>query len=238
MQTIQAIKILEKYPTFNISTLADILNKDNNYAKVYLNRMKNKGMVHKIQRNVYTVNADPLIVASGIIWPSYISLWEALHYHGLTEQISHEICVLTTCRKGLTLITTGNTRIRFKRIMPKYFFGFSKVYIKNFEVFMAEPEKAIIDAALFHEISFSEIYFIVKENKDKISGNKIIDYVCRIKNGALAKRFGWMLENLGYKSTEKLRALSYETITPLDYAMPHLGTRNQKWNVIVNIKEL
>jgi len=238
MQTIHAIKILEKYPTFNVSTLADILNKDNNYAKVYLNRMKNKGIVHKIQRNVYAVNTDPLIAASRIIWPSYISLWEALHYHGLTEQIPHEICVLTTCTKSLKLITMGNTRITFKRIMPKYFFGFSKVHIKNFEVFMAEPEKAIIDAALFHEISFSEICFIVKENKDKISGNKMTDYVYRTKNRALAKRFGWLLENVGYKPTEKLKDLSYKTIIPLDYAMPNSGTRDRKWNVIINIKEL
>ncbi len=238
MQTIQAMKILEKYPTFNINTLADILNKDNNYARVYLNRMKNKGIVHKIQRNVYAVDADPLIVASRIIWPSYISLWEALHYHGFTEQIPQEICVLTTCTKSLNLITIGNTRITFKRILPKYFFGFSKVYIKNFEVFMAEPEKAIIDAALFHEISFSEICFIVKENKDKISGDKMIDYIHRIRNKALAKRFGWLLENIGYKSTEKLKDMSYETKIPLDYALPHRGIRNKKWNVIVNINEL
>ena len=81
MKTLSIIKKLEEYPTFNIDTFANIIDNDKTYAKVYLNRLKKRDVVKQIQRNVYTLQEDPLIIASRIVWPSYISLWAAFRYH-------------------------------------------------------------------------------------------------------------------------------------------------------------
>lgn len=235
MNTLQVLKRLEGYPTFNVNTVASIIGKDTTYAKVYLNRLKNRGIVQQLQRNVYTVQDDPLIIASRIVWPSYISLWAALRHHNLTEQIPNKISVVTTRAKSRGSISITNTMIIFERVHPSWFFGFSKIKIKDFEIFMAEPEKALIDAVLLKRISATEIYSILKENLKRVSSERIVDYVLRTQNRALAKRFGWMLSSLGCKNAKKLERMTYRTIMPLDYSRPVSGNEDKKWGVIINI---
>ena len=235
MKTLQILKKLEEYPAFNIDTFANIIDNDKTYAKMHLNRLKNRGIVKQIQRNVYTVQEDPLIIASRIIWPSYISLWAAFRYHNLTEQIPNRISVVTTRSKSRESIQTTNTTIIFEKIRPSWFFGFSKIKIQDFEVFMAEPEKALIDAVLLKKISTAEIYFLLKENIKNISTKKIVNYILRTKNHALAKRFGWMLESLGCNYAKRLEKQTYKTMIPLDITRPIAGLNDKKWGVIVNI---
>jgi len=235
LETLQVLKKLEAYPTFNLATVASIIGKDTVYAKVYLNRLKKRGLVQKLQRDAYTVHRDPLIIASRITWPSYISLWAAIRYHNLTEQLPNEISVLTTSAKSRRTISVANTKIVFERIPPSHLFGFSKVRVGDFEVFMAEPEKAIIDAVLMRRISVSEIYSILKDNLETISVGRLVDYIVKTRNKALAKRFGWMLESFGRKA-EKLWAITYKTAIPLDYAKPPSGKKDTRWGVVVNVR--
>jgi predicted transcriptional regulator of viral defense system len=235
MEILQIVKKLEEYPTFNVDTFANIIDNDKTYAKVSLNRLKNRGIIKQIQRNVYTIQEDPLIIASRIIWPSYISLWAAFRHHNLTEQIPSKISVMTARSKSRKNIQMMNTTIIFEKIRPSWFFGFSKINIQDFEVFMAEPEKALIDAVLLKKISTAEIYFILKENIKNISTIKIVDYILRTKNHALAKRFGWMLESLGCKYVKKLKKQTYKTMIPLDITRPITGLNDKKWGVVVNI---
>jgi predicted transcriptional regulator of viral defense system len=235
LETLRVLKRLDAYPTFNVNAVANIIGKDATYTKVYLNRLKKRGVIQKLQRNVYTVQKDPLIIASRITWPSYISLWAAIRYHNLTEQIPNEISVVTTRAKNRRAISIMNSRIIFERVRPRYFFGFSKIKIGDFEVFMAEPEKALIDAVLLKRISVSEVYSMLKANLKNISPERITDYVLRASNKAMAKRFGWMLNSIGCKAAEKLKAMSYRTVIPLDYARPPSGKKDRKWGLIVNI---
>jgi predicted transcriptional regulator of viral defense system len=238
METLQIVKKFQKYPTFNINTFANIIDKDKTYAKMHLNRLKNRGIVKQIQRNVYTVQEDPLVISSRIVWPSYISLWAAFRYHNLTEQIPSKISVITTRSKSRENIQIMNTTIIFEKIRPSWFFGFSKIKIQDFEVFMAEPEKAIIDAVLLKKISTTEIYSLLQNTIKNISAKKIVDYLLRINNKALIKRFGWMLESLECNYAKKLKKQAYKTMIPLDIARPITGPKDKKWGIIVNIGEI
>ncbi|MEM2875170.1 MAG: hypothetical protein QW567_04045 [Candidatus Hadarchaeales archaeon] len=234
LKTIRLLKRLREYPTFSLATVASFIDKGTAYAKVYLSRLRRQGLVHRLQRDVYTVHRDPFLVASRIIWPSYISLWAAIRYHNLTEQLPNVISVLTTARKGLRAISMGNTSIVFERISPAYFFGFSKVLHEGLEVFVAEPEKALIDAVLLKRISVSEIYSILRERLKYLSVERLSEYILRTRNRALAKRFGWMLESMGC-DVEDLRRVIYRTTIPLDYAGPLSGRKDRGWGVIVNL---
>ena len=238
MNVLQLIKKLQEYPTFNVNTFANIIDNDKTYAKMQLNRLKNRGIVKQIQRNVYTVQEDPLVIASRIIWPSYISLWAAFRYHNLTDQIPSKISVITTRSKSREKIQIMNTTIVFEKIRPSWFFGFSKIKIQGFEIFMAEVEKAIIDAVLLKKISTTEVYSILQSNIKNISTKKMVEYVLRTENKALMKRFGWMLESLGCKYAKKLRKQTYGTMIPLDISRPITKAKDKKWGVIVNIGEI
>ena len=235
-ETFHVLKKLESYPTFDVDSIANIIKKDNSYAKLYLYRLEKRGLVHKIQRNVYTVQNDPFVIASRIIWPGYISLWSALRYHNLTEQLPNEISVITTSAKKLTTISAMNATIEFYRIKPKNFFGFSKIMIDGLEVFVAEPEKAILDSVLLRRVSFSEIYSILEDNRDKISMDKLVDHIIRTGNIAAAKRFGWALEKLGFAAAERLRPLSYNTRIKLDYTRPSSDINNNRWGINENVE--
>ena len=96
----------------------------------------------------------------------------------------------------------------------------------------------MIDAVLLKGISVTEIYSILKENLKHLSSEKIVDYVLRTQNKALAKRFGWMLSSLGCKNAKKLERVTYKMIIPFDYSRPVYGREDKKWGVIVNSGEI
>src|SRR3989338_3117429 len=168
MKRIKLIKELEGYPVFSLKILKELIEKDNNYAKLVLHRLKKDKLIFEIEKNKYTAYKDPLIMASNIIWPCYISFWSALRYYNLTEQLPQAISVITTRARKKREIDFGSTKIVFTKIKPKYFFGYKKERYQNFNMFIAEKEKALIDSALFKKISFSEINSVIKDNINDI----------------------------------------------------------------------
>lgn len=234
MDAVEAIKKLETYPTFSVDTIANLLHKDPSYAKLYLNRLKKRHLVHQLQRNVYTVQTDPLIVASHIIWPSYISLWAALRFHNLTEQIPTAITVLTTRTKRRTTLSFANTRILFNHVPATWFFGFGKAKIGSFDVFMADPEKTLVDALLLKALSATEIHTILSDHLKVLSTDRLVAYALRTQNKALMKRMGWMLSIHGVAAAKKLQKHSYPTVIAFDYARPVHGPRDSSWGLILN----
>ncbi|RLI92449.1 MAG: hypothetical protein DRO89_02115 [Candidatus Altiarchaeales archaeon] len=234
MKRMVLVNELEKYPVFTLKTVADIIEKDRNYAKLVVYRLKNDRLILEIEKNRYTLQKDPLIVASNIIWPSYISCWSALRYYNLTEQLPQVISVMTTRARRKREIIFNNTRIVFTKIKPKYFFGYRKERHGDFNIFIAEKEKALIDSALFKKISFSEIGDIIKDNIATINVNLLVDYLIKIRNKALIKRFGFLLEDLGIDTYDRVKGfLDYKYI-PLDYALAAEGKKDKKWRVIKN----
>ncbi len=235
MKKINLIRELEKYPVFNLKIVKGIIEKDSNYAKLVVHRLNKEGFVSEIEKNKYTTKNDPFVIASNIIWPSYISCWSALRYYNLTEQLPQTISVITTRTRKKREITFQNTKIRFIRIKPKYFFGYRKERYQNFDIFIAEPEKALIDSALLKKISFSEISSVMKNNVKSIDIDLLVDYLLRIKNKALIKRFGFLLDKLGVSGHNRFKkVIDFKYIT-LDYALAAEGKKDKKWKIIENV---
>ena len=137
--------------------------------------------------------------------------------------------------KSRRYIEYMETKIVFNHIKPIYFFGFNKIHVKGFEVFMGEAEKALLDAILLKRISLAEIYSMIIENTKDLSLEKLLSYALRMKNKGLAKRIGWILDSIGYREADRLLPLIYKTFIPLDYSKPAKGKKDEKWGVIVNI---
>jgi len=126
----------------------------------------------------------------------------------------------------------NNIKIVFKKIKGKNFFGYEKIKYNNFEIFIANPEKAIIDSALLKMSSFSEIIEIFFNNKLKIV--KLLKYLKKTKNKSLIKRFGYLLELKGKDHYQELKKFVDTTYVPLDYSKKKTGKRNEKWRLIIN----
>jgi predicted transcriptional regulator of viral defense system len=233
-ETYQLIKRLDEYPVFTLDDFCMIVRKETPYCKVALNRMVKNGLVEKIQRDRYTTHSDPLVIATRLTTPSYISLWYALRFHDLTEQVPHGITVLTSSKRWTNELTFHGTTISFTRIKPKYLFGYSKVNIGGFEVFMADIEKAIFDSILLKKISFSEIIDIISSNRSRISFENLIDHSITAGNVPASKRLGWIIDRFGLPGSKELLTSVKGAVIPLAYSRPPSGKKDRKWGVIVN----
>lgn len=231
------IERLKTYPVFTLDDLCVLIKKDPPYCKVMIGRLVKRGIVKKIQRNKYTLHDDPLIIATRISWPSYISLWYALHHHILTEQIPNQISVLTTATKHSKNMEFMNMRISFTTIPVKYLFGYSKENVSGFDVFIADPEKSLLDGILLKRISLEEIFFMIKENRGTISSTKLAQYAKRSNNVSAMKRIGWILDTLELPGTNILLSSVKGAFIPLDYSRPEEGKNNSKWKVKENLEE-
>ncbi len=176
MKSRELIKELSRYPVFTVKDIASIANKEIGYAYTLAYRLKETGQIYKIEKGKYTLETDPFAIASWIAWPSYISGWAALSYHRLTEQLPFTIHVVTTIKRKRKTISFGNGRIEFLTVKKDRFFGFEKEMYKNKEIFVAEKEKAIIDAVATKKMTVQEASEIIESNRNKLSKRKLFLY--------------------------------------------------------------
>jgi len=172
----QVLTALKRYPVFTVRDIANVLDKKRSYAYLVAYRLKKAGVIHEIEKGKYTLEEDPFIIASWIVWPSYISGWAALNYHKLTEQLPFTIQVITTRKRKNKLISYGGTRIEFIKIKNKAFCGYQRVMHRDREIFIAEKEKAIVDALAAKKLSFPEAAEIIRNNKRKLNKGKLLSY--------------------------------------------------------------
>lgn len=236
MKTIELLKNLEKYAVFDARTFRQLAGASPEYAAVYIHRLKRKGYIRQLQKNKYTVQSDPLAVASRIVWPSYISLWSAIRYHNLTEQLPQDVWVVTARKLFRKSVRFGNAKMIFVNIKPKYFFGYRKIMISGFEAFVAEPEKAVLDGILLRKISLSEIAEVIKKNIKTLDIKTLAKFALETENKSLIKRLGFLLDKLGLDYHSKFKKHISDSFVPLEYALPAEGEKNGKWKVIVNAK--
>lgn len=195
MNTIELIEKLKEKSVFKVQDIERIAYCDRRYGKLILNRLKKRGLIKKVTRNVYTTKDNIFVIASNIVYPSYISFWSASCFLGYTEQILNTVQVATTRR--VKPIKFEGYEIKF--ILIKDFFGYKKLRTGEGGIFIAEDEKLLIDAFLKPKEmgNFDEIEKIF-ENAN-ISEEKIITYLKKTGKQTIIKRVGFLLEKIkGY----------------------------------------
>lgn len=228
-------KMLEYRPIFTTPQLASIMDKSPEYAAEVIHRLVSQNKITRIERGKYTIQTDPLLVASSITWPSYLSIWNSLSYHHLTEQIPHSYWVVTTRYRKNLILNILNTQIFFIKIDPKQLFGYEKVLKDGIEIFMADPEKSIVDCLLFKKVSVQEIQEIIQRKLNIINKQKLIGYSLRTRNVALIKRIGYLMDKSGYDFFYKLKNKIYDQITILEPNLPNKGSIDTKWKIKDNV---
>ena len=222
MNTILLLKQLDHYPIFTEKDVVKITKTTKKYARTLLSRLQKKSYIYRIERGKYSLYDDPLIFASHLAKHSYLSLWTALRYHNLTQQQPQNVFVMVTSPKRK--ITLPNITVHF--IVTKQFWGYKKERYRDFDIFIAEPEKAIIDSLLAR----LPLDYIIEAIELLQTPQKLAEYAQKTKNNSLIKRIGYLLE--------KYKQNSYG-LKPLDYNYIYLdftkrkGKKNRKWRLIV-----
>lgn len=129
---------------FRLADAARIIGKDRRYAALFLSR--NSKIKSAVGGIYYTEDATEYDVASRIVYPSYVSLISALRFHNLTEQMPRIIYVLSYKRHRPVPVLNGFS-VEFKEIKREMMYGYGRVD----GVFVASPEKAVIDMLYLNE---------------------------------------------------------------------------------------
>ncbi|MCF8109399.1 MAG: hypothetical protein K9J81_10435 [Desulfohalobiaceae bacterium] len=154
MKLNQLLQIQKLY--FGHEELARALGITRDSARVTASRYVKQGLLVRIRNNLYMLREkwkymdreDAFQIANLGQVPSYISLTTALDYFGLTTQLQRDFFE-SIALKRTKEIKVESTIFTYRTLSPYLYFGFQKK--QNF--FIADPEKALLDALYLMSLS-------------------------------------------------------------------------------------
>jgi len=186
-----------------------------------LSRLTDRGDLIRIERGKYTVHSEPLIYATHIQTPSYLSLWSGLRWYDLTTQQPTRVQVIAS--------TTRDDLESVEFFTSKTLFGFGKDRFEGFEIFVADPERLLIDCLTRPQVSVAELGELVSI----VDIETTIHYADRYGTNALKKRLGYLFEHGRGVVREELK-VEDRNYPILDLARPADGPTDPAWRLRVN----
>lgn len=145
-----------------------------------LTRWQDKGLIIQLKRGVYVLNKDDrkinpsrFFFANQLLWPSYVSLESALGYYGLIPEAVADVTSVTSKKTSRFKNKLG--QFIYQHVKPAAFKGYGSFKDEaGMAVFIAEPEKAVVD------------FLYLNLNKFKLAAKTVFKESYRFQNtGAL-----------------------------------------------------
>ena len=197
--------------TISVAEAANILDIPSNNAAKMLSRWAIKGWLSRVRRGLYipvplearTTDIpleDPWIIVLQLYSPCYIGGWSAAEYWGLTEQIFRTIVVMTSQKPRDRTPTIKGTSFMLHTVSKKAMFGLKPIWRGQVKVSVSNPTRTILDMISNPQFGggirpTADIFinYLKSENKDI---KLLIEYAKQLRNGAVFKRLGFLLEQL------------------------------------------
>ncbi|ARD84735.1 hypothetical protein FAD_0835 [Ferroplasma acidiphilum] len=158
---------------YNVNEFANLIQKNNKVAIVYMNRLVRNNLATKPVNGKISFINDDFIMASQLIYPSYISTNSALLFHKLAQQVPGKVECVTT----INSINYNKLGISYHKIKPELFFGYKRYNYNNSYIFVANPDKAVFDGLYLNIFSENDI----NEFKNNIDFSDLIRNLKNIK---------------------------------------------------------
>lgn len=165
-----------------------------------LSRWQESGYILKLKNGVYLLEdyknlVHPFLIANLLYQPSYVSLESALYEYGFIPDVTQTITSVGAKKTWQTDVL--NSRFDYKKIKKDCFIGYGAKKYLNYEVMMAEPEKALVDFFYFNksrlkkESQIDELRFNYENLKQKVDKEKLCHYASlygsELLNGLIKK---------------------------------------------------
>src|SRR3989338_5617346 len=141
-----------RFVLFTVKDVCQILSMKKTKVYNLLKALKKKGAIKKFGVYFSFADADEFVIGPMLHFPSYLSLWSALQYYGLSDQMPKKIFLITTkYRKSISNFV-------YVTVASHRYFGYKK--IGNLTI--AEKEKVIMDSLFFPKYcgkSYSTAFF-------------------------------------------------------------------------------
>ncbi len=240
------VKIMAKSGnTFTFDMLYEKTHIKKEVLWVILNRLQKKKYIERIEKGKYLIiplgaekgkyTLHEFVIGSLLVTPYAIAYWSALNFYGLTEQIPTTVFIQTTARKKQQEKEIFGVKYKIIRIKETKFFGTREEWIEETKVTITDKEKTVIDC-LDKPQHCGGIIEVAKALKNgKLNRKKLSEYALRMGNSGVVRRLGYLCDTFNLRV--KLPKVEVRNYLYLDPTMPHDGTKNAKWRLIVNINE-
>ncbi|MDG6928317.1 MAG: hypothetical protein JRN10_02985 [Nitrososphaerota archaeon] len=133
---------------FSYAQLSKLFRIKQGEAKVYASRLIARGFATRAIEGRISFTDDRFVIATQLVEPSYISFTSALYLREIILQVPAVVeCVTPVISNRLPALG-----IEYHKIDPILFFGYERVSRGNNYVFLASPEKALLDMVYFSKI--------------------------------------------------------------------------------------
>ncbi len=168
---IRDLALKRKRAVYSTQQLANLLGRPAPIARVYAARLVKAKLARRMMRGKISFSDDEKVIATQMIEPSYVSLHFALLFHQMIQQVPSNVACLTP-KTSRTFDTLG---ISYHKVPPSLMFGFQQYASDKTYYWLADPEKALLDALYLNR--FSESW--VKEILPKLNRKKLNLYFKR-----------------------------------------------------------
>jgi predicted transcriptional regulator of viral defense system len=237
----------------------DLVGISRRHAVNLLASMAQKGALHRVGRGRYAVIPpdvlygrksyvvdphlilDELMQSNGADGRYYVAYQSAAAIHGAAHQLP--FVVLVAVPQQRRPIELGRARIQFVQLKPEKFFGFQQVHYHDVPLNVSDPEKTILDCLDRFDLcgGVAEVARTISGLIDEVERVKLLEYLRRMDNQALAQRLGLILERLiTVQEIEKdlidaIAGRVGEHVYPLDPHEPEAGVLEGRWRIRENV---
>ncbi|MDG6220775.1 MAG: hypothetical protein QCI38_04920 [Candidatus Thermoplasmatota archaeon] len=212
---------------FTPKDVARILGVGMETSYVTIHRMKTRGMVYPVEKGKFSICDDPFVVATQLVFPSYISFITALYLHGRIQQTVNDVFVVVPKKKReLSFLGTPIRPITFP---ASRMFGYRKVEKGSSHVLLADLEKAAVDSLCLPRLL--PISILVEALRDGFDAELLESYAKAMGSEAVSRRAGFILELLGENT--KLKPTTH-TVYKLNPSISARGRFVARWKLYVN----
>lgn len=252
-------------PIFSIDQvkpIAKAMQISDAYLYLLISSLNKSGWIEIIKRGTYVIKSpiysgdiSPFAIAAALVQPMAISHWSALAQHGFTTQNPVMVQASTPNKivtpemrhgqayspRGRSVWKAYGTEFEFIFARTELFWGFQKMWVNSWQqADITDPERTALDMIARPDVfggirSASEL---LEEALPQINIDRLVDYALKYNVGAVIKRLGWLLENMGVPSDQliSLRDFPVKPIYRLDTTLPKSNHRNLRWRVDENLK--
>lgn len=198
----ELLKLIGEEPIFT-SSLLMAGNISAPSVQLQLSRWESEGKILQIKRGLYTIarpyrnkEPHPFLIANMIKKASYISLQSALEYYGIIPEYVPKITSVTTGRPEEVNTKLGS--FIFKHLKKELFWGYKeKEIVKGTSIFIATPEKALLDLIYFTPDSDNVAYIeeLRLQSTEKIDTDLLMNYSKRFEKPKI-ERAAYLLKKI------------------------------------------
>lgn len=208
-------------PLFTLNQAQRALDIKRASLRERLSRLARRGELVRVERGKYTVHADPVVYATYLETPAYLSLWSGLRFYDLTAQQPSRVQVVTATNRE----DVGTVSFYYSNRM----FGFGRRRYGDFEVFVADPERLLVDCLSRDHVPVTAL----DELLDAVDPETAADYAERFGRDAVKKRLGYLLDHGRGVSIDALRVAD-RNYPRLDLTREDAGRPDANWRITVN----